>query len=377
VIAYVEQKSKGYDGDDNPERDALYYFLRERCGYEVLLYDYDWYFREDLPRLKKYSQASQIILVMVCQQEYSNEHERVISQVRKELSAEMPIVVFPGGFGEQFKERSDDKVYTFYHTDAELIEFIKLLALKWKPPTTILGVGTEEERNLLLSQLENAYTKHYLQEDDERMFGTPDFNHSIVAEALRIGLLPTIFLKEEFDDTLEEDERVFIPSKPSVYRQELRRIQKMTPEERKCFADTILRAWGREPAEGGGVYVTRVNCGSKVNGYAIDPITLETLINHRFGLHHMTGEMLARRILNIEALRTRKYRWDLSEDEERDCKWRLITGLIFNEIPGFETPILQLRTHESNNDHIRKIARLLKNQQVFIPVDFYGAILGG
>ena len=108
VIAYVEQKSKGYDGDDNPERDALYYFLRERCGYEVLLYDYDWYFREDLPRLKKYSQASQIILVMVCQQEYSNEHERVISQVRKELSAEMPIVVFPGGFGEQFKERSDD-----------------------------------------------------------------------------------------------------------------------------------------------------------------------------------------------------------------------------------------------------------------------------
>ena len=91
----------------------------------------------------------------------------------------------------------------------------------------------------------------------------------------------------------------------------------------------------------------------------------------------MTGEMLARRILNIEALRTRKYRWDLSEDEERDCKWRLITGLIFNEIPGFETPILQLRTHESNNDHIRKIARLLKNQQVFIPVDFYGAILGG
>lgn len=377
IIAYIEPRSKGVYDDNNPDRDALQYFLREQ-GYEVIVYDYFHNFEGDIATLKKYHKANQLLLVLVCQSKYMDDHDKTISLVRKELSAEMPIVIFPEGFQERFQENQCDPfTHIFDHTDAELTEYISYLNLRWEPPTNAFGVETTADRNILLSQLETAYTKHYLQHDDERMFGTPDFNHSVVAEALRIRLLPSAVLKEEFDDTFEEDHRVFSPSKPSVYLQELRRVTKMTVEERTRFDHTLSQAMGREPVEGGGVRVTRASFGNTVNGFAIDPLTLETFTTHRFGEHNMAGDVLVRRIHNIEALRKRKSRWDMSDDEERSCRWRIITGLIFSEIDGFETPILQLYVYEKNKNHVRRVARFLKEQQIFIPVTPDGKILGG
>ena len=199
----------------------------------------------------------------------------------------------------------------------------------------------------------------------------------IIAEALRLRLLPAEFLKSEFDDTIEEVRRVFASAKSSVYKREVAKIRKMTDEERKAFSHALQRARGRgyEPAEGGGVYVTRASCGNNVNGFAIDPVTLETHITYRFGEHHLCGDILARRIEAIEALRNRKNRYELDDDKERECRWRLITGLIFSEIDGFATPMLQLYTGEADEKEIRKVVRFLREQQKFIPVNHDGQLI--
>lgn len=379
VVAYIESDSSGSLSDDNPSRDALSYFLREHCGCEVIQYRYDHDFKEDLSRLKKYSDCRQLILVIVKQEEYSDQHEQVLQLVRGQLSATLPVVVLPDGWGEKrFGGSSDDKsVYVFDHTDTELVELVNRLTTEWKPPNNWLGAETAEDQATLMAQLENAYRKHYL-DDDEGMFGTPDHNHMIVAEALRIKLLPASLLKAEFDDTIEEVPRVFAPAQPSAYKKELEKIRKMSGEARTAFEHALMRARGHEPAEGGGVFVRRASCGDNINGFAIDPVTLETLITYRFGMHHMTGDMLARRIEAIEALRNRKGRHGLTDDEERECRWRLVTGLIFSKIDGFATPILQLYTgHEAEPKDVRKVTRFLKEQQTFIPVDHDGQLIEG
>jgi len=374
LIAYIESDHNSFS-DDNPDRGALSYFLREHCGCEVVLYDNDYYFEEDINRLKRDAESGVLILIIAKQERYSDQHKGIIARVRKEFSKTLPIVVIPEGWGdERFTgDPSDTSVYVFDHTDVELTKLVENLTTAWKPPVSWLGAETREDQAILMSQLENAYRKHYLDDDNDGMFGTPDHNHQIVAEALRIKLLPVEFLKAEFDDTLEKDDRVFVASEPSVYEKEVVRVRTMTDEERKEFDHRLMRARGYEPAEGGGVFVTRATCGNGVNGFAIDPVTLENLTTHRFGEHHLAKDMLARRIERIEVLRNRK----LSEDDEHECHWRLMSGLIFSEIDGFTTPILCLYRKGADDDGIKRVASFLKKEQMFIPVTPDGQLIEG
>lgn len=374
IVAYIESDSSGSFSDDNPNRDALSYFLREHCGCEVVQYRYDCDFAEDMPRLKKYSDCRQLILVIVKQEEYSDQHEAVLQSVRNQLFATLPVVVVPDGWGDKrFGGSPDNSVYVFNHTDAGLVELVNRLVAEWKPPINWLGAETAEDQATLMAQLENAYRKHYLDDDNEGMFGTPDHNHMIVAEALRLRLLPAQFLKTEFDDTIEEVRRLFVPAKSSVYKREVAKIRKMTDEERKAFSHALMRARGYEPVESGGVYVTSASCGNNVNGFAVDPITLETHITYRFGEHHLCADKLARRIEVIEALRNRKHM--LCQEEEWAVHRRLISGLIFSEIDGFATPLLQLYTGEADEEQVRKVVRFLREQQKFIPVNHDGQLI--
>ena len=379
IIVYIEGDNAGIFDDDNPDRDALSYFLREYCGCEVIQYWHDYDFGEDLSRLKRYSDCRQIVLVIVKQMKYSEQHERVLQLVRGRLSANLPIVVIPDGWrDERFSGSPDDRlVYIFDHTDMGLVELVSRLVAEWEHHHDWLGAETEEDQIILMARLENAYRKYYLDDECERMFGTPDYNHIVVAEALRVKLLPVEFLKAEFDDAIEEAPRVFGLIQPSAYKKELEKIRNMSGEERMVFKNMLMRARGLEPMEGGGVFVRRVSCGDNINGFAIDPVTLEALITYRSGFHHMAGDRLARRIQAIEALRNHKSRFDLSDDEKRECNWRLITGLIFSKIDGFAIPMLQLYTGEADNKQISKVARFLKNQRKFIPVDHDGQLIEG
>ena len=87
--------------------------------------------------------------------------------------------------------------------------------------------------------------------------------------------------------------------------------------------------------------------------------------------------MLARRIQAIEALRNRKHLCELDDEKERECRWRLITGLIFSEIDGFVTPLLQLYTGKADKKQIHKVVHFLQKQQKFIPVNHDGQLIEG
>lgn len=378
IVAYIESDSSQSFSEGNHNRDALSYFLREHCGCEVAQYRYNYDFEEDISRLKRYSDFDQLILVIVKQEEYSDQHEKVIQLVRAQLCVHLPIVVIPDGWGDKrFGGCPDDKsVYVFDHTDAGLVELVNRLVAEWKPPLNWLGAETPQDQATLMDQLENAYRTHY-PDDDDGMLGTPDRNHMIIAEALRIKLMPVEFLKTEFDDTLVEVPREFVSVEPCVYGSEVAKIRGMSEDERTAFSHKLMRARGWEPASTGGVYVTSASCGNNVNGFAIDPVTMETLVTHRFGMHHMAGDMLARRIQAIEAIRSRNHYYDLPEDKERECRWRLITGLIFPEIDGFSTPILQLYTGETDEEQLRKVVHFFRKQQEFIPVDHDGQLIEG
>ncbi len=375
IVAYIEDEN-GHWGDDNVWRDALCYFLRERCGCEVISYYSDYDFEKDRSRLKRYAKYGLLILVIVKQQDYSeDQHQRVIAMTRKSLSKKIPIVVLPGLFSEnRFASDSNDAlVYAYQHTDTKLVSLVKGLVSHCSMPIDWLGAETQEDRKILMTQLESAYAKHYLTGDSNGLFGVPDHNHQIVAEALRIKLLPSEFIREEFDDAISGEEKEMASVDSSVFWAEVDRIRSMTDKERKEFDHTLQRARGWEPCETGGIYVMRASCGDDVRGFAIDPITLETLTTYRFGEHHLVGDKLARRIWAIEMM-AGKASWA----DDSKYKRRLITGLIFTDIEGFTTPILQLYSEGRDYSKVfTRVASLLMKEQKFIPVTFDGHLIEG
>jgi hypothetical protein len=376
IVVYVESDSSGFLNDASASRDALSYFLKERCACEVVQYRNDFDFREDLPQLRRYSDCHRLILVIVKQERHMDQHDVVIRLVHSRLSATIPVVVIPDGWGEErFSGDSGSLVYAFDYTDTELVELVGRLVSKSNMPVNWFGVETEEDQAILMGQLENAYCKHYLVADDEGMLGVPDVNHRVVAEALRLRSLPAELLKGEFDDTIKETPRTFDSMEPSLYEKEIERVGKMTDEERKDFLRALMRAMGHEPIESGGVRVIRVSCGDDVNGFAIDPVTFEALITYRFGDHYRCGDMLAQRIQMIEALKSRKHFYELSKEKERECRWRLMTGLIFTKIDGFKTPILQLDTDEAEEGQVLRVKLFLYRGRKFIPVSNDGHLL--
>jgi len=378
IIVYIESDGKCFS-DDNPDRGALSYFLREHCGCEVILYNNDYYFDEERDRLKKLVDSNSLILVIIKQEMYSDQHKEIIAKVRDGFSKTLTVVVIPDGFGdERFNgDPADPLVYIYDHTDAELVTLVNRLVSEWKPPLNWLGAETPEDQAILLQQLENAYRKYYLDDDSDRMFGSPDYNHQVVAEALRIRLLPSSLIKAEFDDTIERKVRVFVTAQTSVYEKESERIRTMTEDECKEFGHCLMRARGYEPIESGGVYVTSFSRGANVNGFAIDPVTLENLTTHRFGEHHLAKDMLARRIKSIEELRSRKNYYGLGVDDEHKCHWRLMSGLIFLEIDGFTTPILCLYRNNTDDEGVKKVVSFLRKERKYIPVTPDGQLIEG
>ncbi len=370
VIAFVESESRRVFEDDNPDRDALAYFLREHCGCTVLIYRHDDNLRDDLLKLKELYELNQLILVIVKQLEYYDQHTPVIQVVRQNFSADFPIVVIPEGWeGDRFKGvDGDDRIYIFDHFDTGLIDLVKDLVSKSKPVQGWLGADNNDYVTLQ-EQLNTAYQSHAT---DESVLGTASLNDMTVAEALRIRLLPSELIEEEFDKTLEPKEKKEIVIEPGTYKEDFEKIRTMDNNARKSFFLSLMRARGEEPGPGGvGVFVVGIGLGDNVNGFAIDPITLESLTTYRFGLHNYAGDLLGHRVIGIEALKKREHSYDTEEEDIWDIKRRLITGLVFLEISGFTTPILQLFDLKGvETRYIKKVAEFIIRQQKFIPVDY-------
>ncbi len=364
VIAYIEDDVYLREVNDNPDRDALRYFLEKNCGCEVFLYRFSRQFENDILRIKKYFFCGRLILVIVKQEEHLDQHEEIIRIVRENLSPALPVVVIPDYRAKNLFAGSPGEVsvYASDYLDPKLIELVRNLAIEDRPLCDWLGADRTEGQAMLPAQLQNAYRTHT---NDETALGTPEYNHMIVAEALRIKLLPAELLKAEFDDTLKTCPAIFSASPHETYEKELERIRKMNEEEREEFRRDLRWKIGE------------VSCGNDVNGFAIDPLTLETLITSSFGLHRMAGYLLKKRIELIETLVRRRRFGELDEEESHACRRRVMQGLIFKRVSGFETPILQLNTYPVETpQEVHRVGCFLRREKKFIPVDDEERIIG-
>jgi hypothetical protein len=378
IVVHVEGDGGGYS-DGNPDRDAFRYFLQAHCDCEVIPYNDEYDLDRAKGKIKSYINHGAVILVVINQDRYSEQHLRAIATVR-ELSVDLSIVVIPSWRSdEKFEgDPNDNQIYIYqHHSDKELIGFIRQLASAWQAPLDWLGAETDADRAILMGHLENAYQTHYLSDDSLRILGTPDHNHQVVAQALRIKILPANLIKTEFDDTIPAIDHAFAAVNASVYQQEVERIRNMDDDERTKLDHKLQRARGHEPTEGGGVYVTRVSCGEGVAGLAIDPETLEYLVTTRHGEHHMAKDLLAPRIQAIDAMKLSKREIELTQEEEWAPKRRIMKGLVFSKIQGFTTPIVCIwNNFHSGKEGVKRVAAFLMQQQKFIPVNTDTKIFG-
>jgi hypothetical protein len=372
IVVHIEE-------GDNGTRTATYkraldFILREDLGCEVYSYNGSWDFKDDVDRIKKYAQLNLVILVIVEQSKYLDTHTDVIEIVRSEISTELPINVLPNYWRDDMFSGSpeDRQIYAYGHHEKELTELVKSLVAAWQPPIDWLGAKTQEDQAILMGQLENAYRTHYLT-DDEHMIGTPDSNTQIVTEALRLKLLPSMFLRQEFDSTLAHRPHVFTRIEKSIYEEELDRIRGMSDIERQHLCDTMSRARGHEPLPDGGVLVKRSSCGSDISGYAIDPETLQTTVVDEYGLHASAEIMLREQLEAVSEIRGDQF------FEERPLRV-IVPGLIFKVIEGFQTPLLRLFIGEFNGttpEIERRLGRFIIREQKYIPLDHKARVIEG
>lgn len=373
VIAHISKKIKYgiLSETENYERNALNYFLKNHCGYNVFQYENKEEFITDLPRLKKYYSQLQLVLIIIEEEEYSDQHKQIYQIIRKQISIDIPIVIRPNKTKKELiANRKDKALHILYGTELKFINFIKELMANSKPSKNYFGVETIEDQGILMNNLKNAYRHHYLNSQEDKMLGTPDNNHIIVAEALRLRLFPCNF-REEFDDTIPSRPQKFLSIESSVYDAEVKRVEEMSEQERQYLKNKILQLRGYENG-----YKARMGCSINVNGFAIDPITLETLTTTRSSEHYYAGQKLANRIKIIESLKKGKDYFYLSKEEINDCHYRLITGLIFFKIENFETPLLQF-FEDNNKDDFEKVIKFILKQKMFIPIDYEINVLKG
>lgn len=374
VIVYVEREMKSNDLD-NSDRGALVYLFGVHCGCEVVLYDSVWEFEGDLRKVRLLAESERVALFIFAQEKYSDDHKRAIKLVRRKLQLDIPIAVVSNVWDNRCRNSSARKIRVFCHDDPKLLELASDLVLRCRPRGDWLGAETAADQAVLYRQLETVYRKNYLGPNEELVLAVPDVNGQVVAEALRIKLLPVELVKEEFDDKLERPSHDFGQVAVDIYETEVARIHAMNDSERRKFDDDMSRAMGREPLASGGYFVRRVGLGDDIAGFAIDPVTLETTTTSGFGLHHFAKDQLFYRIRHIESFRHRD-KGGLTEKLYRECHWRLIGGLIL-QMRGFASPIIVLYQEDSPDSDLKKVAGYILRQRKFIPVTADGQLIEG
>jgi len=362
IIIHIENEDTWNDLNDT--RDAFVHILKNNFNLEVFIYRHDWYFRENLEKLKNFFSRQQVILIIVDQDGECEQQDTVIPFVRENLSMNVPIAVLLNELYEKpFKGEIEKLTYSFYKASEPLINLIKKLTENWILAHNWFDERTERDRTSLMFKLENSYLTNYPEnEDDSGDFGTKDHNHMLIAQALRTRLYVGPIVQEEFHNTIPQVASPnFSKVKSSIYEKELEKVKNLSKYKREELWQRM-----RDTLDGG------VSCGKKVKGFAIDPITLEYLITSREGQHYGAGALLFYRIYEIDNLKERYFKGVEADDDV--CKARIITGLIF-KVSNFNTPILHIaevtRKH-ADTEALKRVINFLTEQQMFIPTHSNG-----
>lgn len=367
VVFLIETESRD-SMHDNPDRDALVTFLSQDCGCKVLAYDHELaFFDEYASFFGKMVEDGSTILLTIAQDEVID--KTVITEICNRVRADfprLPIVILTSGWNddEKFKNGSLLNVEVLDRYDPDFSKQIGELIADYQDRSR--SFETAQQMHLL----QQAYYKSYLAEEDDRVLGVADSNGQVVAEYLRIRLLPAVLIAAEFDATIDRTPRAFLSVDDSVYRREMKLIRSMSRDERWEFCRQIQ--WQLGSQYGG--------FGDNASGFAIDPVTLEYFISSGFAEHGAARRRLTARLLRVRALRnlvdpSRYWEEEFDGIEKSTLPW----GLIVEGVEGFVTPILRMwdgvRGVLMEDEDRRRVAATIIGQRRFIPVDMEGQLL--
>ena len=355
VVILVMRDINSLTGQGDIFREALISCLKNTLGCEALAYSLIHDFTDDLAKVKGVIESKKVVAVIIQEDEYDEDlHQIVVKQVRV-VDKNLPIIIFPHRDKEDVKGIEGFKrIYFYCILSKRVIPLLKRWLKKMVVPLDFFGAQNQQEVERVSDCLANAYQKQYL---DGRELAVPDYNHQVVAEAMRVRLTKEL-IQEEFDSTLGREPKMVSASDIAVYEKEVALIKQMCAkkEGQNDLWNLLHNARG---------YMSPGSQGDNVEGFAIEPVTLEYSRTAGFGCHQLARDRLEYRLEYLiglnggKSFRRRKYPSN-----------RIISGLFFPEVDGFKIPIVQFREIEENDKDSLK--GFFTDTRLAIPLIFDG-----
>jgi hypothetical protein len=207
------------------------------------------------------------------------------------------------------------------------------------------------DTEMRLKAIEGGVASHQAKIKDENRLAVPSRDESDVQDWIRNRV--------EVPEDMVSNRDVFKVEKAKQpegdYEEDLKKLKYLTRDQLKKLLDETEE----KSKEGVGLF----SKGSLLNGFAIDPETLNSI---QTTTHGGIKENLAIEILN------KMDSENIDENTESQLKKRIINGFIYLEVPGFKTPIVRLwlRGIWTPEKYIEKIVNHIKRERKLLPISF-------
>lgn len=348
IVILVMRLCNSLTEDTDIFREALISHLKNNLGCEVLAYDFVEDFVSDLARLKGVIESKRVVAAIIKEYEYDEDaHQIALRQVR-ELDKRLPIFFYPHKTKDEVKGLEGFKrVYIRYQYSTRALDLLKKQIKRFVVPLDFFGTQNQQEVERVSNCLAHAYQEQYL---DGKELGTPDYNHQVVAEALRVRLTKEL-IQEEFDSTLGREPEIALPPSALVYQAEVVTVKKMCVESQQEFFWLLKIARGN---------ISPGSQGDDAQGFAIDPLTLKYCRTSGWGCHQLAP-------LRLEYLL--QYAEDLNGvpwKKRKSARERIISGVFFPKVDGFASPIVQLAFPTEEEE--KRLVDFFEKTRIAIPV---------
>jgi hypothetical protein len=352
VVVYVEKIDLSWIGG-NPAREALIYHLKTTCDCEVYAYGNQHGFLDDFTRIRQAIESKRVLAVIVDECKYDEEQHLVVISKIRELTKTVPIIVFPHGFDGAKGIEGYKGIYDKYHnTSRRLSNLIKRWRKNIQLPLDHFDAKDTADVRRIVGQLEHVYQSTML---DGNETGVADTNGQVVAEAIRLRLCPAELFRDQFDMIIQSEPCVLQDPGRETYDQQIELIRSKCLDNNYEFFQLLGKARGN--TIGG-------SSGDKVEGFAIDPVTLEYFRTHGYGTHQSARIRLESRIKRISNLKGQR----CTLKNEKEAERRIVTGELFVQVPGFTIPIIQFEAYWVKGEVGRKIAAFLRDKRLALPI---------
>lgn len=209
----------------------------------------------------------------------------------------------------------------------------------------------------LADMLRHAYRSTHSEDD---LLAVPDDETSAVLQFLRLRVIPSQFIAEEFDRVLQRSDD-HLPLLSSTYARDLYRFLRLSATERALLFHKLMAAEGYVCRDGRW-YAPSEGFGD-AEVFVYDGLTGRHLTRSGIGAHALAMHALYDLVRPAELGR----RWPLPKEERmRDLCQRMleaIAGFIIR-LPGWHTPFLHLWVKEPDVPPCDWLVKVRKVQQL-------------